>query len=195
MTVKELADELGVSKPTIAKAITDLGIEPRKVSNRFDLSDEDCDIIRAQILQSGNSPKAEKLQEAQSKEPQETQSKTEKSLISLLGTQISVLQEQLSVKDAQLAEKDKQLADLTSALKSSQEQHKALTDALTAAQALHAGTIQERLAAQADSSGGQSEVMTAETVSDLDEGEPAREPQQERRGFFARIFGRKDRGK
>ena len=44
------------------------------------------------------------------------------------------------------------MIDLTEALKSSQEQHKALTDALTAAQALHAGTIQERLTVAQDHS-------------------------------------------
>ena len=79
----------------------------------------------------------------------------------------------------------KYISNLTAALLSSQEQHKALTDALTTAQALHAGTIQERLTAQVDSSEGQTEAMTAD--SDLDGGEPV----QERQGFFARIFRKK----
>ncbi len=124
----------------------------------------------------------------------------------MLRQTIEALTAQPSVKDAQLAEKDIQLTGLTaalaeaqqvqqqlaSALETSQQTQKQLSDALAAAQALHAGTIQERLTAQADSSEDKSEVMTA-NVSDLDEGEPAREPQQERRGFFARIFGRKDK--
>ena len=179
MTVKELADELGVSKPTIAKAITDLGIEPRKVSNRFDLSDEDCDIIRAQILQTDDLPKTEKPQETQDEKAQKPQSETEKSLISLLETQISLLQEQLTVKDTQLAEKDKQLADLTSALKSSQEQAATLTTALNAAQALHAATVQERLTERSGAS------------DNSPEGEI--ETEQKRKGFFKRIFGRKEK--
>ena len=103
----------------------------------------------------------------------------------ILRETVEVLRRQLAIKDEQLAAKDKQIGDLTAALLSSQEQHKALTDALTTAQALHAGTIQERLTAQVDSSEGQTEVMTAD--SELDEGEPARE----RQGFFARIFRRK----
>lgn len=179
MTVKELADELGVSKPTVAKAISDCGIEPRKVGNRYDLSDEECNAVKMQILQTNEPPKAEKPQETQSKEPQETQSETEKSLISLLETQISLLQEQLSAKDTQLAEKDRQLADLTSALKSSQEQAATLTTALTTAQALHAATVQERLEERAGAAGEVSEVTT----------ESAPEPQ--RGGFWARIFRKK----
>ena len=66
---------------------------------------------------------------------------------------------------------------LTAALQTAQQQAADLTAALTAAQALHAGTIQERRA-----------------VSDA--GEPAEtadtDPERpQRRGLFARIFGRK----
>ena len=103
----------------------------------------------------------------------------------ILRETVEVLRQQLAIKDEQLAAKDKQIGDLTAALLSFQEQHKALTDALTTAQALHAGTIQERLTAQVDSSEGQTEAMTAD--SDLDGGEPV----QERQGFFARIFRKK----
>lgn len=103
-------------------------------------------------------------------------------LIVTLQNTVDTLQQQLTVKDNQIDE-------LTVMLKASQEQQATLVSALTAAQALHAGTIQERLT---ERSGGSEEgAMAAENVSDLDEGEPAREPQQERRGFFARIFGRK----
>ena len=103
----------------------------------------------------------------------------------ILRETVEVLRRQLAIKDEQLAAKDRQIGDLTAALLSSQEQHKALTDVLTTAQALHAGTIQERLTAQVDSSEGQTEVVTAD--SDLDGGEPV----QERQGFFARIFRKK----
>ena len=106
----------------------------------------------------------------------------------ILRETVEVLRRQLAIKDEQLAAKDKQIGDLTAALLSSQEQHKALTDALTTAQALHAGTIQERLTAQVDSSEGQTEVMTAD--SELDEGEPARETLPKKKGFFARLFGK-----
>ena len=174
MTVKELADELGVSKPTISKAITDLGIEPRKVSNRFDISDADCNIIRTRILQTDDLQKSEIPQETPIEKTPKSQNETEKSLISLLETQISLLQGQLTAKDTQLAEKDRQLAELTSALRAAQEQTATLTAALTAAQALHAGTMQQQL------------IERAESVVDA----PA-EDTQERKGFWARLFGGK----
>lgn len=102
-----------------------------------------------------------------------------------VNTLIVTLQNTVDTLQQQLTVKDKQIDELTVMLKASQEQQATLVSALTAAQALHAGTIQERLT---ERSGGSEEgAMAAETVSDLDEGEPARE----RRGFFARIFGRK----
>lgn len=106
-----------------------------------------------------------------------------------VNTLIVTLQNTVDTLQQQLTVKDKQIDELTVMLKASQEQQATLVSALMAAQALHAGTIQERLT---ERSGGSEEgAMAAENVSDLDEGEPAREPQQERRGFFARIFGRK----
>ena len=41
MTIKQLADELGVSKPTIRNIVSKLGIQSklRKVGNRYTLSD------------------------------------------------------------------------------------------------------------------------------------------------------------
>lgn len=103
-----------------------------------------------------------------------------------LSSTVAALTQQLTTKDEQIKAKDKQIEQLTAALQSSQEQQAALVTALTAAQALHAGTIQERLTEQ---------TGTSNNVSDLAKGEPAQEPQQERKGFFARIFGRKDREK
>ena len=102
-------------------------------------------------------------------------------LIVTLRNTVDTLQQQLTVKDEQLAAKDKQLADLTAALVSAQEQHKALTDALTAAQALHAGTIQERLTV--------AEQPSADEVT-VPVGEAPSEQQTKKRGFFARIFGK-----
>lgn len=94
------------------------------------------------------------------------------STIDILQKQLSEKDSQLSTKDLQILEKDKQISELTAALVSSQEQHKALTDALTAAQALHAGTIQERLT---DNSMAASEAEPVE---------------EKKKGFFARLFGK-----
>lgn len=161
-TIKQIADELGVSKPTISKIISDLGLEPYKVRNRFELSDADCVAVIAKISQSdlpdepqksqkSQSAMPEKSQKSQSKLPDESQksqisqSNTEKPLIAMLESQISLLQEQLSVKDdqirtlqMQLSARDAQISQITSALEST-------TAALTAAQALHAADKRSQL--------------------------------------------------
>lgn len=169
ITIKELADELGVSKPTVSKAIDALGIqgELRKVGNRFVLSESQAAAVKSQILQSGETETPPKPQEGTENEPPKPQSEMEKSLISLLESQITILQEQLSAKDAQIATLGKSLQDTTAALTAAQDALQSTTAALTAAQALHAGTIQQQLADKQASHEGQAE---------------------ERKGFWQRIF-------
>lgn len=162
MTIKELADSLGVSKPTISKAIDTLGIQGdlRRVSNRFVLSEPQIEAVKSQILQNTETKSAENTPKLTTNEPTESESETEKVLISSLQSQITMLQEQLSVKDAQIAAMQQQLQTLTDSLHDT-------TAALTAAQALHAGTIQQQLADKQASHEGQAE---------------------ERKGFWQRIF-------
>ena len=176
LTVKQFAERAGVSTQRIYQLITKSLQEFCKTENGTKyISLEGLRVFDKEPLQEV----AKDLQEVANPE------------MELLRETIEALRQQLTVKDEQLAAKDKQIGDLTAALLSSQEQHKALTDALTAAQALHAGTIQERLTAQTDSSEGQSEIMTAETVSDLAESEPVqKQPQKKRKGLFARLFNR-----
>ena len=158
-TIKQLADELRVSKPSVAKAIADLHLEPVKVRNRFELSDEDCSLVKTQIsqgkLQISQSDESQKTQispKLQCGESQKSQSELQKSQISMLETQISLLQEQLAVKDEQLAAKDEQIklmqaqfsvkdeqiSQLTAAVQQQTSALESTTAALTAAQALHA---------------------------------------------------------
>lgn len=171
ITIKELADELGVSKPTVSKAIDALGIqgELRKVSNRFMLDESQAAAVKSQILQNSETETPPKPQEGTENEPPKPQSEMEKSLISLLESQITILQEQLSAKDAQIATLGKSLQDTTAALTAAQDALQSTTAALTAAQALHAGTIQQQLA---------DKQVVSEDVS---------EP-EERKGFWQRIF-------
>ena len=51
MTIKQLADELGVSKPTIRNIVSKLGIQSklRKVGNRYTLSDTQITQVKLQI--------------------------------------------------------------------------------------------------------------------------------------------------
>ena len=203
-TIKQVAAELNVSKPTVTKAIELCGLSDNltRVGNRFELTDEQVQLVKSQISQNNDSQKSQieseiiqNLQNSDSSETPKTENETEKtqiesqnSIITLLQGQVELLQqqlatkdEQLSAKDEQLAAKDKQLTDLTAALLSAQEQHKALTDALTAAQALHAGTIQERLTV--------AEQPNADEVT-VSGGEAPSEQPPKKRGLFSRLFGK-----
>lgn len=168
MTVKQLADSLGVTKTAIRKRFTE-DFRANHVQTTANgviiISDEGCKLI------------AETLQTTANQIPQTAETVTENAENSLLQTTIAVLREQLS-------EKDKQIAALTSALTTSQEQVKQLTEslhdtttALAAAQALHAGTIKQQLTEQ---------QANSESVSE----DVPHEPEQERKGLWKRIFRR-----
>lgn len=178
LTVKQFAEQAGVSTQRIYQLLT-------KSLQEFTKTENGTKYISVEGLRVfDKEPTQEVAKDLQSSLQDLARPETE-----LLRETIETLRQQLTVKDEQLAAKDKQIGDLTAALLSSQEQHKALTDALTAAQALHAGTIQERLTAQAESSEGQTDTMAADIVPDGTR-QPSQD-QQEHKGFFARIFGRK----
>ncbi len=147
ITIKELADELGVSKTTISNTIDMLGIqqELKKIGNRFMLDEIQVSKIKTQIMQNSEMKTSQKLQNETQSETQKVQSETEKTLISFLETQISILHDQLTAKDAQINMLGKSLQDISLALTAAQEALRDTTAALTAAQALHAGTIKQQL--------------------------------------------------
>ena len=188
LTVKQFAARAGVSTQRIYQLLAKSLQEFCKVENGTKyISAEGLKVFDKEFLQ-------EVAKDLPSDLPSGLQGLTKgetellKETIEVLKQQLAVKDEQLATKDIQLSEKDKQLADLTSALRASQEQAAALTTALTAAQALHAATVQERI---------EERSATAEVVenahSEVPEGD---EPQQEqeRRGFFSRIFGKRKKG-
>lgn len=169
LTVKQFADQAGVSTQRIYQLLT-------KSLQPFCKSEDGIKYLSIEGLKLFDKEPLQPLAKAL---PSDLQG-VAKAENDLLKETIEALKQQLTVKDEQLTAKDKQLIDLTAALKSSQEQHKALTDALTAAQALHAGTIQERLTVAQDQS-------EEETVIKKEE------PQK--RGIFKRLFGKKESSK
>ncbi|MGN0246702.1 MAG: hypothetical protein ACI4DK_12175, partial [Lachnospiraceae bacterium] len=72
-TIRQLAEELGVTKPTIAKAIRELDIEPQKIGNRNELSDEQCEQIKIQISKKSQISDLQKTPTETQKTPTETQ--------------------------------------------------------------------------------------------------------------------------
>ena len=131
MTIKQLADELAVSKSTIGRAIVQLGFQDQlcKIGNKYMLSE-------TQILQI-------KLQLSKDEEEKSLQA-SQKTQNVILQEQLSILNKQLAIKDYQIKILQEQIGQLTTAMES-------MATALTAAQALHAGTIQKQLTEHSDS--------------------------------------------
>ena len=167
MTIRQLANELGVSKTTINKIISGLGVQHtiQKVGNKYLLSETQILQIKMQLAQNEKS-KIENLK-----------SQTDnQNLILILEKQLSLLNEQLAIKDEQIMDYREQIKFYQEQiLMLTQSLHDATT-ALTAAQALHAGTIQKQL--------------TEHSLMDQSSGEP--EVHKQKQGFLSRLFGRKE---
>ena len=198
MTIKQLADELAVSKSTIGRAIVQLGFQDQlcKIGNKYMLSETQILQIKLQLskdeeeksLQADSKTlhEEEKSLQASSKTLHEEEkslqanSKTlheeEKSLQANQERQNAILQEQLSILNKQLAIKDHQIQILQEQIGQLTTAMESMAVALTAAQALHAGTIQKQLTEHSDSM----EQM------------PDQEQPKQKKGIFSRLFGRKE---
>lgn len=124
-TIRQIADEIGVSKTAVSKQIANLG-------------------LRSGLRKNGNQFAIDKHQEALIKQAfsEKTQTETENhevgDLVCVLQAAIDTLQGQLAVKDKQIAELNERLSECSAALLAAQQ-------TAQAAQALHAGTIQQQL--------------------------------------------------
>ena len=176
MTIKQLANQLGVSKTTISKAIFALGLqgELKRSGNKYLLSEVQIESVKTQIAK-------QKSQTA----GQKSQTENQNALIEVLQKQLTLLNGQLNIKDdqirthqeqirllqEQIVSKDKQIEQITVAMEN-------ITAALTASQALHAGTIQQQLTEQNSS---------RENTAPDDPEQP-----KQKQGFFSKFFGKKN---
>lgn len=145
-TIKEIADELGVSKTAVSKQIANLGLRSslRKNGNQFAIENQQEKLIKMAFQKNKQRERAGEnlVSDEQSQTTNANQSQTENhevcDLVCVLQTTVDTLQEQLSVKDQQIRELNARLAECSTALLAAQETARA-------AQALHAGTIQQQL--------------------------------------------------
>ena len=145
-TIKEIADELGVSKTAVSKQIANLGLRSslRKNGNQFAIENQQEKLIkmafqkkRQQEIVIENSVSDEQSQTTNANQSQ-TANHEVCDLVGVLQTTVDTLQAQLAVKDEQIRELNARLAECSTALLAAQETARA-------AQALHAGTIQQQL--------------------------------------------------
>ena len=127
-TIRQIADEIGVSKTAVNKQIANLGLRSglRKNGNQFAIDEHQEALIKQAF-----SEKSQTEIENQTQTKTQTENHEVSDLVCVLQASIDTLQGQLEVKD-------RQIEKLTEALVAAQQ-------TAAAAQALHAGTIQQQL--------------------------------------------------
>ena len=127
-TIRQIADEIGVSKTAVNKQIANLGLRSglRKNGNQFAIDEHQEALIKQAF-----SEKSQTEIENQSQTKTQTKNHEVGDLVCVLQATIDTLQGQLEVKD-------RQIAKLTEALVAAQQ-------TAAAAQALHAGTMKQQL--------------------------------------------------
>ena len=132
-TIRQIADEIGVSKTAVSKQIANLGLRSglRKNGNQFAIDEHQEALIKEAF--------SEKSQTEIENQTQ-TENHEVSDLVCVLQATIDTLQGQLEVKDRQIEQQAQTITRLTDALAAAQQ-------TAVAAQALHAGTIQQQLVA------------------------------------------------
>lgn len=136
-TIRQIADEIGVSKTAVNKQIANLGLRSglRKNGNQFAIDEHQEALIKQAF-----SEKSQTEIENQSQTKTQTENHEVGDLVCVLQATIDALQGQLEVKDRQIEQQAQTITRLTDALAAAQQ-------TAVAAQALHAGTIQQQLVA------------------------------------------------
>ena len=157
-TIRQIADEIGVSKTAVNKQIANLGLRSglRKNGNQFAIDEHQETLIKQAFLEKTQTENAN-----QSQTKTQTENREVGGLVCVLQATIDTLQGQLEVKDRQIEQQAQTITRLTDALAAAQQ-------TAAAAQALHAGTIQQQL-------------LTGDAGADQ------QEPEQ-KRGWFSKLF-------
>lgn len=179
MTIKQLADQIGVSKTAVRKYMDE------DFRAKYTLTDGNGTIT---ISAPGCELIAGKFQKTQQTTENSYAATAENSvsddIVTILRDSIDTLKLQLAEKDRQLAAKDEQIKTLNEELAKEREHSRGTADKLATladqAQALHAGTVQQQLQAPAAP-----EVIIEDP--DVEEARPAKKP-----GLFNRMFGKKE---
>ena len=134
-TIRQIADEIGVSKTAVSKQIENLGLRSslRKNGNQFAIDEHQEALIKQAFFE-----KTQTEIENQSQTKTQTENREVGDLVCVLQATIDTLQGQLEVKDRQIEQQAQTITRLTDALAAAQQ-------TAAAAQALHAGTIQQQL--------------------------------------------------
>jgi uncharacterized coiled-coil protein SlyX len=171
-TIRQIADEIGVSKQAVFKKIkreplsTSLQGLTTTVDGRLMVSVDGEKLIKQAFSDVAPSTTDNQLTGAVDGASTKNAEKMAAvdGVISVLQATIDTLQGQLEVKDRQIEQQAQTITRLTDALAAAQQ-------TAAAAQALHAGTIQQ--------------LLTGEAGADQQSQEP-----EQKRGWFSKLFGK-----
>ena len=176
-TVKDLAEILGVSKPTIQRAINAAAI----AANREDKQTRYYDEAAAAAISAKVKPDFDFF--ACVGEPTQTETPTQDGSMEFMRAMLSTIQEQLAAKDkqiaayeAQIAMKDKQIEDYSARLAEAME--------LTRGQQYIAAA--DKAAGLLEAAGNQEEEVIITDMTD----EPQEPTEPVKKSFWQKLFGR-----
>lgn len=164
-TIRQIADEIGVSKQAVYKRYkgklhTVCAPYAHTVQGVLYLSEQAETLIKQDFLQNDCSNGAH-TERSIGAVPEQSQ---EAGVVAILQATIDTLQGQLSVKDKQIEELNARLAEVSSALVVAQQ-------TAQAAQALHAGTIRQQLTDGEDDPNQQGQTV------------------EQKKSWFSKVFG------
>ena len=117
-TIRQIADEIGVSKTAVSKQIANLGLRSglRKNGNQFAIDKHQEALIKQAFFE-----KTQTEIENQSQTKTQTENHEVGDLVCVLQATIDTLQGQLAVKDKQIAELNERLSECSAALLAAQQ--------------------------------------------------------------------------
>ena len=210
-TVKEIAELLNVSKPTIQRYINTAAIEPDKEENqcRYYSYDKAVEIIKAvnaefdisRIAADHEAPQNDAPQTATppqnaqntATEPQndapQTATPPQNAEIDILKSVIATIQEQLVIKDKQIANMDRQIAAYEDQITDYSKRLKEALE-LTKGQQYIAAADKTAQIMDKESAGKENIVATNRTDHEIDQPEQPKQEvlQKKKKNFFARLL-------
>ena len=147
-TIRQIADEIGVSKQTVykrykGKLYTVCAPYAHTEQGVLYIEEQGETLIKQDFLQKECSIGAHTYAHTERSNGEVLEQSENVGVIAVLQTTIDTLQGQLAIKDKQIEELNARLAEVSSALVAAQQ-------TAQAAQALHAGTIQQQLTSGED---------------------------------------------
>ena len=188
-TVKEIADLLSVSKPTIQRYINTAAIEPDKEENqcRYYNFDKAVKIIKAVNAEFDISRIAADHEAPQNDAPQ-TATPPQNAEIEILKSVIATIQEQLVIKDKQIANMDRQIAAYEDQITDYSKRLKVALELTKGQQYIAAADKTAQIMDK--ESAGKENINTAADNETITAAADQKEVQTEKKSFWKRILGK-----